>query len=286
VIYWLHRLATPLSRALPVWLSYGLCSLFAPWVFLVWREKREHALENMRAVLGDDADPCLVRRMARRAFTNYAKYLIDMVRLPGLPDHELERRVTVEGWENFTEAIDDGSGLIFVGGHIGNSDLAGAILARRGFPVHVIAEPLQPPKWDELVQTARAAVGRRVIPMGASGMRFLRVLREKEILAFLIDRPMEEGGVSVTFFGREPNVPAGAAALALKANAQILAAYIVRSGNSYVAQISAPFAPRATGDPRRDVQALTQALFDWMERVIRQYPDQWFMFRPMWPAER
>src|SRR5436309_906133 len=72
VIYWLHRLATPLSRALPVWLSYGLCSLFAPWVFLVWREKREHALENMRAVLGDDADPRLVRRMARRAFTNYA----------------------------------------------------------------------------------------------------------------------------------------------------------------------------------------------------------------------
>ena len=69
MIYWLHRLATPLSRALPVWLSYGLCSLFAPWVFLVWREKREHALENMRAVLGDDADPRLVRRMARRAFT-------------------------------------------------------------------------------------------------------------------------------------------------------------------------------------------------------------------------
>jgi KDO2-lipid IV(A) lauroyltransferase len=149
----------------------------------------------------------------------------------------------------------------------------------------VIAESLQPPRWNELVQAARSAVGLRVIPVGASAMRFLRVLRQKEILAFLIDRPMDDEGVPVTFFGRETNVPAGAAALALKGNAQILAGYIVRSGNSYVAQISHPFTRPSTGDPRRDLEALTQALFDWMERVIRQYPDQWFMFRRMWPAD-
>jgi KDO2-lipid IV(A) lauroyltransferase len=286
MIYWLHRFGAPLSRWLPVGVSYGLASLIAPLVFSFWREKRLNTIENMRAVLGEDADPRLVRRISLRAFTNYAKYMVDMLRLPGLPMAEIERRVTIEGWENLTTALDDDTGLIFVGGHIGNSDLAAALLAGRGFPVHVIAESLQPPKWDELVQAARSAVGLRVIPMGAHAMRFLRVLREKEILAFLIDRPVEEAGVPVTFFGRETNVPAGAAALALRANAQILGAYIVRSGNSYVARISRPFAAPSTGDPARDLEALTQALFDWMERVIRQYPDQWFMFRRMWPSER
>jgi KDO2-lipid IV(A) lauroyltransferase len=286
MIYWLHRIGAPISRLLPLWLSYGLASALTPIIFWLWRDKRENAVDNMRAVLGSDANPQLVRRMALRSFINYAKYLIDMLRLSGVSLPNVEERLRIEGWEHFRAARGHDSGLIFVGGHIGNSDLAAALLARRGFPVHVIVEQLHPPKWDDLVQSARTSAGLRVIPMGASALRFLRVLREKEILALLIDRPIEDNGVSITFFGRQTYVPAGAAALALRANAQILGAYIVRTGNSYVARISEPFASPATGDPKGDLQALTQALFDWMERVIREYPDQWFMFRPMWPASR
>jgi KDO2-lipid IV(A) lauroyltransferase len=282
MIYWLHRLGAPLARWLPVQVSYAIASLGASIVYVLWREKRENAIENLAWVLGKDANSPEVHRFARRAFDNYAKYLIDMLRLTGLKPADLEQRVTVTGWEHFSEAMDNGTGLIFVGGHIGNSDLAAAILAGRGFPVHVIAEPLQPPRWDSLVQAARAAVGLRVIPLGSSALRALRVLRQKEILAFLIDR-FEDEGVTIDFFGRRTQVPAGAAALALRSDACILGAYIVRSGNSYVAHISPAISPQLTGDPRRDLQGLTQAMFDWLERVIRQYPDQWFMFRPMWP---
>jgi KDO2-lipid IV(A) lauroyltransferase len=220
--------------------------------------------------------------MALRAFVNYAKYLVDMLRLEGLSMPEVDKLVRVEGWEHFEGALGEGKGLIFVGGHIGNSDLAAALLASRGFPVHVIAEPLQPPRWDALVQAARQAVGLKVIPMTASAIRFLRVLREKGILAFLIDRPVEDQGVSVEFFGRRVQVPQGAAALALRSDANILGAYIVRSGKGYVATISPTISAPVTGDDRSDLESLTQAIFSWLEQVIRQHPDQWFMFRPMW----
>jgi KDO2-lipid IV(A) lauroyltransferase len=285
MIYWLHRFGVPLSRIIPLRISYGLCTLLAPLIFLVWREKRETTINNMMRVLGNDADPRLARRMARAVFINYGKYLVDMLRLTGLHIDDLERRVTINGWEHFVEARDQGKGLIFVGGHIGNSDLAAALLARRGFPVHVITEPLQPPKWDALVQAARAAAGMTVVPLGSSAIRLLRVLRERGILAVLIDRPMQDQGVAVRFFGDTVMVPAGAAALALKSDAQILVAYIVRSGNSYTANISPAISLPLTNDPARDLQALTQAIFDWLEGIIRQYPDQWFMFRPMWAAE-
>jgi KDO2-lipid IV(A) lauroyltransferase len=239
----------------------------------------------MARVLSEPEESIRVHHLARRAFSNYGKYLVDMLRLSGVRPDQVERRLTVKGWEKFLQAHGEGNGLIFVGGHIGNSDIAAAILANRGFPVTVIAEPLKPARWDALVQAARLAAGLRVIPLGSHVIRFLRVLREKEILALLIDRPVEEQGVQVRFFGHPTQVPAGAAALALRANAQILGAYIVRSGNRYVAEISPIPLPRTDG-AASDLQALTQALFDWLERVIRQYPDQWFMFRPMWPAER
>jgi len=282
VIYWLHRIGAPLARLLPLWFTYGVASIVAPAVFLLWSEKRENAIRNMERVLGPDCHDGEARRLARRVFVNYAKYLVDMLRLTGYRLDDLERRITIDGWEHFVEARDQGKGLIFIGGHIGNSDLAAALLAQRGFPVHVIAEPLQPPKWNELVQAARTAVGLRVLPIGSNAIRFLRVLRERGILAFLIDRPLQEQGIAVRFFGDMVQVPAGAAALALRADVQILGAYIVRTGNSYVAHISPAISLPPTGDSRRDLQALTQALFDWLERVIRQYPDQWFMFRPMW----
>jgi lauroyl/myristoyl acyltransferase len=282
MVYWLHRLIAPLTRWAPLWFSYLAASLIGWCAFFVYPDKRGNAIRNMASVLGDDAEPGQVRRLAHRAFVNYAKYLIDMIRLTGLSLEDLERRVTVTGWEHFLEANDAGSGLIFIGGHIGNSDLAAAILAARGFPVSVIAEPLHPPRWDAMVQAARRAVGLKVIPMGSNAIRFLRVLREKEILAFLIDRPEDEG-VAVRFFGRTTTVPAGAAALALRSNARILGAYLVRSGNEWVAHISPAIPQPETGDPTRDLEALMQSLFDWLEHVIRQHPDQWFMFRPMWP---
>lgn len=281
MIYWLHRIGSPLSRWLPVWLSYGICELFSPLIFLVWREKQLHAIENMRRVLGPTADPKQARRLAVRSFVNYGKYLVDMMRLGQKP---LTDQYVIEGWEHVRAAMDKGKGLIFIGGHIGNSDLGAALLVQRGYAVNVIAEPLSPPRWDRLVQQARVAAGLHVIPLGQAAMRSLRVLREQQILAFLVDR-MEQG-VTVEFFGHKTQVPAGAARLALRSGAAIVGAYIVRSGNRYVAEIFPEITqPVSTGDPQADLEEFTQRIYSWLEQVIRSHPDQWFMFRRMWPAE-
>lgn len=285
MIYWAHRLTSPLAHWLPLSFSYTVAGVSGWLAFFFWREKRENAIRNMERVLGPGANPRAVRRLAHRSFVNYAKYLVDMVRLDHVRPDDLDRLVRVEGWEHLTEALARGNGLIFVGGHIGNSDLAAAVLASRGFPVHVIAETLEPPRWDNLVQTARAGVGLRVVPLGSSALRLFRLLRAKGILALMIDRPLDDEGIAVNFFGGQTRVPAGAAALALRTNASILGGSLVRLGKGYVGTISPVIPHPATGDERLDLEALNQALFDWLEQVIRQYPDQWFMFRPMWPAE-
>ena len=37
-----------------------------------------------------------------------------------------------------------------------------------------------------------------------------------------------------------------------------------------------------TGDPERDVRALTQAIFDALEGMVRRRPEQWYIFRSLW----
>jgi KDO2-lipid IV(A) lauroyltransferase len=111
----------------------------------------------------------------------------------------------------------------------------------------------------------------------------LRALRQNEILAILIDRPLSAEGVPVRFFGAETRVPGGAATLALRAGAPVVCAAALRTSEGFAAHVSPPITIEPSGDSRRDVQELTQHAMSWLEALIRSHPDQWYMFRNMWP---
>ena len=85
------------------------------------------------------------------------------------------------------------------------------------------------------------------------------------------------------FFNAETRVPGGAATLAVRAGANVVAAAAVRNGNVFDAYISPLISFEPSGDAGRDVQAITQGVMSWLEGLIRRHPDQWFMFRDMWP---
>ena len=112
-------------------------------------------------------------------------------------------------------------------------------------------------------------------------------MRRNEALAILIDTPVDSGGVEVNFFGERTMVPAGPARIALRTGARVIPVALPRaSGTSDQLIAMADFDVRVTrtGDDERDVQALTQRIFAAHERFIRAYPDQWYIFRRMWPA--
>jgi phosphatidylinositol dimannoside acyltransferase len=285
MIYWLHLAGRRLAALLPLGLSYAVAGASGWVVYWLWPAKRRHAVANLCQLLGPTA-AAQAGPLARAVFCNYGKYLIDMLRLSGWQLKEIEQRLVVYGIEHVEAARAHGRGLIFVGGHIGNSDIGGAILAARGYPAHVIAETLHPPRWNDLVQETRRLTGMQVIPAEAGAREILRVLRRNEVLAFLIDRPThrEESGVPVRFFGAWTRVPSGAATLALRTGASLIAACVVRVGNGYEVHISPPLEVKRSGNLQADIQELTQRVMSTLEEFIRQHPDQWFMFRPMWPA--
>jgi KDO2-lipid IV(A) lauroyltransferase len=114
----------------------------------------------------------------------------------------------------------------------------------------------------------------------------LRCLRRNEILGILVDRPLVDDGVPVRFFGAETRVPGGAATLALRTGAGMVTAVVVRESSYYVAHIGPLVRTEPTDDRAADVQLLTQRCIDELEMWIRRYPDQWYMFRDMWPRQR
>jgi len=263
MLYWFHVAGTFLMRFIPVDIAYRLVGGATPLVLQVFaRGHLRRATDNMRQVLGPQADPREAARVTRAAFANYARYMVDLVRLPHLKSRELIDNIRVDGWEHVEAAYRYRKGVVFATGHIGNWDMAGAAFAARGRPVSALVETLEPARWNERVQRTRTAAGVKAIPIE--------------------NGPLEEDGVAVTFFGRTTRVPGGAATLALRTGSPVVPAALVRDprGRGYLAHIGPPI----VGSKGDDASVVMQGIMSWLEGIIRRYPDQWFMFRRMWPV--
>ncbi len=283
MIYWVHVAATQLMRFVPVRLVYRLVGWATPLALLMFaRGHLKRATDNMRQVLGPHVDARETRRMTRAAFANYARYMVDVVRLPHLKQRELIDSISLEGWEHVETAYAHGKGVVFASGHIGNWDMAAATFAARGRPVSALVETLKPARWNERVQRTRIASGVKAIPIESGVRDMLAALRKREGLAVLVDRPVARDGVAVTFFGRATRIPGGAATLALRTGSPVVPVALVRNpgGRGYLGHIGPPI----VGEKGDDPSMIMQRVMIWLEGIIRRYPDQWFMFRQMWPA--
>jgi KDO2-lipid IV(A) lauroyltransferase len=243
---------------------------------------------NYARVLGD-ASPAQIRRMAKSSLINYCRYLADFVRFPSLTRDDLVQMVT--GRESFSaldEALAQGRGAIIVCTHFGNWDMGAGAAAARGYPLAVVAETFSDPRLDRMVLDSRERLGMHVIKMERAAPSMLRVLKQNGLLALLIDRPVPGQGIRVSFFGEEVEVPAGPARLALRSGAVVVPAAFARvEPNGVAVQTLTDFtvAYGPTGDEEEDVRQITQAIMTAHERFIRQYPEQWYMFRELWPRE-
>lgn len=274
-----------LAHLLPLHIGYFLADRIADLTFLVWRRGRHNMIDNMRHVLGPSGTLGRAEFLARRALRNYLRYLVDFLRSPWLTAEELERRMEFNRWEPFEEARAGGKGTIFVGLHMGNWDFGAALISKRGFSINVVADTFDNPRLDAFVRKNRTRLGLNPIPRAQAARRVLHLLRTNQGIAILMDRPVpEQEGVTVSFFGYPTAVPAGAAVLALKTGARVIPAGMIRNGaGNFRGIVDRPVYYTPTGDQATDVQALTQQLMDILAAWVQEYPDQWFMFRRMWP---
>lgn len=288
--YYSFKLASYLADRLPLRFSYSVAKLAGDVVYFGLKKHSANAVSNMRRVLGPDAPWQAVKHTARRSFRNYAKTIVDFFRYPSMEGDDLRVAVPLRyGVEHLLEAYDRGKGVLLVSGHIGNWDLAGAVLLSYGLPVNAVADSFQPERLDDLINGSRERKGMKIIKLDTSSLRgIFTALKKGETVSLMFDRPENANeGVPVQFFGETAYVPAGPGAIALKTGAAVLVGYCMRRPGDKTfygaVEPAIDYEPYLTGDKQRDIQKITQMIVSSMEDVIRRHPDQWYMFREMWP---
>ncbi len=284
--YWLYRLASIIVPRVPARLGYFLADLAGELAYLLNWSSRRNVNGNLSRVLGaaNHNRQDIVRRVFRTGARNY----FELFRLQSLDVEYINKVVTVEGWDHITDAMVEGKGVIAVAAHIGSFDLVTQVARSRNITVTLPVERVRPDRLFELVRRLRACQGLNLVSAGEGAVKTIyRALQDNHLVVIAADRDVQHSGMLVEFFGALTTVPTAPAIIARRTGAPVLPCCCLRRDDgSHIVHFDPPLELVHSPDRKQDIMRNTERIVRALEGFIRQHPDQWVVFRPVWDNTR
>jgi phosphatidylinositol dimannoside acyltransferase len=260
---------------------------------IAWRRQgpRVQVLEgNLRRVIGADASGGELRALSREGMRSYARYWLEVFRLPVIPVDRLVAGMRDTGHiQTAFEHIKAGRGVIFALPHMGNYDQAGAwIIASGAGSFTTVMERVKPESVYDRFVAFREGLGMEVLPASGGNSRFgilAQRLRAGKIVCLPCDRDVTGGGIEVDFFGEKARMMAGPAALAVQTGAALMPATLWFEDDRWGLNIHAEIPVPAEGDRKQKTAAITQEIARVFEAGIRAHPQDWHMLQKVFVAD-
>jgi len=228
-------------------------------------------------------------KILRGTFENLGRVLGEVSQFSRTTPAKLERildfELDEESRQLYHRVKAEKRGVVITTGHLGNWELLVFAFAALHEPICYLARPLDNPLIEELTVRIRTRFGNRPINKTNSAMLAIRLLREGAILGVLADinaHPKE--GVFVPFFGIPACTTAGPAMLAIRTNSIIYPTFCVYDSEArrYKIVHGSAIEPVSTGNRQQDVAETTALYTAEIEKIIREYPDQWLWIHKRW----
>ena len=282
ILYILYRIGEFLALKLPIRMSYRLAYVVALIKYAFSPRDRRSLKRNLELVLADKSSKDIAR-ISRLVFVNFAKYLVDFFRYPLMDREYIIKNVTITNRDYIDQALSLKKGAIAISAHLGNWELGAIVYSLLGYKMHAVVLKHRHRLINDFFTRQRTMKGLSVIELGMAVRRCFKVLEENEMLAMLGDRDFTNHGFETRFFSKNALIPKGPAAFSLKKGAPLVPTFLIRNkDNSFTLYIEKPIYPKESGDFDKDLEALTQQYLAVLEKYIKMFPDQWYVFRYIW----
>ncbi|MEO5857826.1 MAG: lysophospholipid acyltransferase family protein, partial [Pyrinomonadaceae bacterium] len=228
-------------------------------------------------------------RLLRATFESLGRVLGEVSQFPKYSKGKMASMVDFN-LDEYTRALyeqvkREKRGVLITTGHLGNWELLVQTFAVWHEPMSYLARPIDNSLIEDLTVAMRTKFGNTPLNKTNSARTAIRSLREGQIVGVLADvnaHPKE--GVFVPFFGVEACTTAGPATLAIRTNALLFPIFCVydHEADKYKIVHGQAVEPASTGDREADIAATTAAYTAEIEKIIREYPDQWLWIHKRW----
>lgn len=210
-------------------------------------------------------------------FEQFGRSLLESLNLaPILKD--VDKHITCDELDVVHKLRSNPKGLVVLTGHTSNWDLMAAYFIKKGFEIHAIGRPARNQALQPLLDRMRASYGLKVIwKSGQNSLKeIITLLINGRIVAGLIDQDTRAKSVYVPFFGKLTKTPSTMVELAKKYQLPVVACFIFRIGplkfRTFLRQL----------DPSKTTEEVLRDYHEFLEELLRQYPEQWVWFHKRW----
>jgi phosphatidylinositol dimannoside acyltransferase len=276
---------------------------WSQWAFtavadIAWRRQgpKVQVLEaNLHRVLrysqgSPDVDGKELRTLSRAALRSYARYWLEVFRLPVIPIERIVSgmHINPEGEAELFANLKAGRGVVITLPHMGNFEQAGGwVVAAGAGSFTTVAERLKPESVYEAFVRFRESLGMEVLPLTGNQSPFgtlAQRLRAGGLVCLVSDRDLKESGVEIEMFGEKARI-AATAALATHTGAALLPTATWFEGDDWGAHIYPEIPVPASGTRSEKIAVMSQQLARVFEAAIAEHPQDWHMLQRVFTAD-
>jgi KDO2-lipid IV(A) lauroyltransferase len=275
-----------LGRIIPLKFGYTLTAIGAKIMARNQNSAMVQALQlNQEVVQGVNPTSDQMRQIVESVFRHAGRCFVDLY-------HNIQNPIGLKGLSPLNPALerliiqsqDSSMGAFIVAPHLSNFDLILLAAAYRGLKAQVLTFG-NPEGGYKIQNEIRAQTGLNITPVSPEIHRqAVENMKHGGFVVTAVDRPIRRKALKLNFFGRPSPLPAGHIRMALEADVPIIVvAAEMKSDGCYHVNISDPIELIRNNDPDKEIRINAEAVLQILESHIRNNPDQWLMYYPVWP---
>jgi KDO2-lipid IV(A) lauroyltransferase len=209
----------------------------------------------------------------RKLYLNMGRYISDFLRT-----NRNNPSYRFHNFEIVDKLIKKDKGIIALLAHIGNWEYLAQLFGKRFTSLHVIAKPMKNRYVDNWLAGKRTKTGVKTIYTQQALRKMLEVIKDKGIIAILIDQHAGVHGTMVPFLGKDANTVRTVAGLVYKTRCSVLPVFAIMQKDGtydiFMNEAELPDLKDKTSD--QCIEAIQKQHNEIISEWIRQYPEHYF----------
>ena len=277
------KLIINLIGSIPISIRRAIAFFMARLFYHLSLKHRLIAIHNLMRSFPDKSLEEIIS-IAKASYLNVSLVLVEFYDIPSLNKNNIHQLITIKGLDNYSNASNEGKGVLLFGAHFGNWEIGNAALAILTRPLFFIYRILDNKFLEGIVTTVRASCGNTSLPKDKAMRQMIRLLKKDTTISLLIDQNVAwNEGVFIDFFGRKACTTSGLALLAMHTGAPVLPFFTSRlPDGKYLLEIGKKVDIKRSENRETDILMNTQNFNNILEEHIRQYPELWFWVHQRW----
>lgn len=252
------------------------------WYYIAPRRKAI-AQKNLKIAF-PQATAKEINRIVFWSSYNLALSLLEFSYFPHVRSRKLDQIVEIQGLDNIDKALGEKKGVLIMGTHMGNGDLAMFATSRKSYPMHLIYRPVKSNFLDKYLKGLRSLSGLNTLLPKGSSLKIVRSLKKNEIVVFVSDQfTYKPIGIKTEFFGKSTGTNSSLASFAIKLKCPVIPAFSYRRGKKLVVVYDQAIQTEEPLDTlEKNVTFMTDKYNGWIENIIKRHPEAWMWVHRRW----